>query len=80
MGLAEGEGEWIGKALSTFMVEKIPCETNVDTSICQNSQNILHKNWNLGFPGGPVSLVQEDPPRHGATQPMCHNYWSLHTR
>ena len=36
------------------MVEKLPCETNVDTSICQNSQKILHKDWNLSFPGGPV--------------------------
>ena len=25
------------------------------------------------------SLVQEDPTWHGATKPLCCNYWSLHT-
>ena len=22
------------------------------------------------------SLIQEDPMYHGATKPMCHNYWA----
>ena len=49
------------------------------------------KNMDEDFPGGPAvrihlpmqgtwvqSLVWEDPICHGATKPLCHNYWSPH--
>ena len=49
----------------------------------------LIRKWALDFPGGAViknppanagntvrSLIQEDPTCHGATKPVCHNYWA----